>query len=189
MPLPVRAWTVGPFEALLANVMFPVAVPLADGVNVTVNEAVPPAAMVAGKEIPLTTNSGLSDVTPVTCTAEPVALSVPVFAPLEPTVTLPKLWLAGLTPSCPGAVPVPVNATANDGFDAFEVTVKLALALPADAGANTTEKVTLCPAVRVVGSESPLTENAAAPELAPVIVTLEPPVLVIVSDFELLLPT
>jgi hypothetical protein len=79
------------FEALLANVRLPDDVPLAPGVNVTVKEAVPPAEIVTGKVMPVTLNSGLSEVTPVTCTDDPVALNVPVFDALDPTVTLPKL--------------------------------------------------------------------------------------------------
>jgi hypothetical protein len=118
-----------------------------------------------------------------------VALRVPVFEELVPTVTLPKLWLAGLTPNCPGAVPVPDRATVSDGFDALEVNVRLPLALPAAVGENRTENVTLCPAVKVVGSDRPLIENAPALELAPEMLTLVPPVLVTVSDFVLLFPT
>ena len=49
--------------------------------------------------------------------------------------------------------------------------------------------MTLCPAVKVVGKDRPLTENAAEVELAPVTVMLDPPLLVKVSDFVLLSPT
>jgi hypothetical protein len=177
------------FEALLAKVMTPDDAPLAAGVNVTVNEALPPAAIVAGKVMPETLNSGLSEVTPVTCTDDPVALNVPVLEVLDPTTTLPKLWLAGDAANWPGAVPVPDKATVSDGFEAFDVRVRFPLALPDALGENTTEKVTLCPAVKVVGKDRPLTENAAEVELAPVTVMLDPPLLVKVSDFVLLFPT
>ena len=131
------------FEALLAKVMTPDDAPLAAGVNVTVNEALPPAAIVTGKVMPVTLNSGLSEVTPVTCTDDPVALNVPVFEALAPTTTPPKLWLAGDAANWPGVVPVPDNATVSAGFEAFDVSVRFPLALPDAVGENTTEKVTL----------------------------------------------
>jgi hypothetical protein len=53
-------------EALLANVTLPLAAPLAAGLKVTVKEAFDPAAIVVGNDIPLTVNSGLSELTPVT---------------------------------------------------------------------------------------------------------------------------
>jgi hypothetical protein len=42
------------------------------------------------------------------------------------------------------------------GFEAFDVTVRLPLALPADAGVNVTVKLVLCPAVSVTGVVIPL---------------------------------
>jgi len=75
---------------------------------------------------------------------------------LLPTVTLPKLRLVGFDPSDPGATPVPDNGIARVGFDAFEVTVTLPLALPAAAGANFTVKVALWPGVSVTGALIPL---------------------------------
>ena len=75
---------------------------------------------------------------------------------LLPTVTLPKLWLVGFAPSVPGAIPVPDKGTVRVGFGAFEVIVTVPLALPADAGANVTLKVVLCPAVSASGVVIPL---------------------------------
>lgn len=188
VPLPVSDCE-AVFVALLANEMTPDDAPLALGVNVTVKEAVPPAAIVVGNVMPVTLNSGLSELAPVTCTDDPVALNVPVFDALDPTTTLPKFWLAGDAANCPGVVPVPDSATVSDGFEAFDVKVRFPLALPDAVGENTTEKVTLCPAARFVGNDRPLTENAAEVELAPVTVMLDPPLLVKVSDFVLLFPT
>jgi hypothetical protein len=78
---------------------------------------------------------------------------------LFPTVTLPKLRLAGFAPSAPGATPVPDRGIIRVGFDAFEVTVTLPLALPAEAGVNVTVKLALCPAVNVTGVVIPLRLN------------------------------
>jgi hypothetical protein len=51
---------------LLANVSVPLADPLEVGAKVTVKDADPPAARFNGKLTPLTVNSGLSELTPVT---------------------------------------------------------------------------------------------------------------------------
>jgi hypothetical protein len=72
------------------------------------------------------------------------------------TVTLPKLRLVGFDPTAPSAIPVPDNGTVRVGFEAFDVTVRLPLALPADCGVKTTVKVALCPAVSVTGVVIPL---------------------------------
>ena len=58
--------------------MLAVAVPLACGLKVTVNEALWPAAMVEGSEMPLRANSEVLVVAEETVTLEPVALSVAV---------------------------------------------------------------------------------------------------------------
>ncbi len=106
-----------------------------------------------------------------------------------PSGTDPKFKLVGFAPSAPGATPVPDNGTVNVGLGAFEVIVTLPLALPAVTGAKVTLKVALCPAVSVAGVEIPLTEKPV-PLLATFeIVTVEPPVLVTVSDRTLLLPS
>jgi len=78
---------------------------------------------------------------------------------LLPTVTLPKLRVVGFEPTAPGVTAVPDNGMVRVGFEALEVTARLPLALPADCGANVTEKVALWPAVSVVGVVIPLRLN------------------------------
>ena len=78
---------------------------------------------------------------------------------LFPTVTVPKLRLVGFAPSVPGVTPLPESGTVRVGFEAFDVTVRLPLALPADVGANDTLNVALCPAVSVTGVVIPLKLN------------------------------
>lgn len=78
---------------------------------------------------------------------------------LLPTVTLPKLRLVGFDPSVPGATPVPDNEMVRVGFEAFEETVTLPLALPAEGGVNVTVKVALWPDVKVRGVVIPLKLN------------------------------
>lgn len=91
----------GEFEALLKKERLTEATPLDCGVNVTVKFTLWPAAMVAGNVRPPRANSELPKLTEETTTLAPVALSVPVWLPLAPTVTLPKLIVPGLTLNCP----------------------------------------------------------------------------------------
>lgn len=125
---------------------------------------------------------------PVTATFEIDTLVPPVFVSVSesvavwPTVSLPKLRLDGFGLRVPTVTPVPESATLRVGFEAFDVTVRVPLALPADAGSKETLNVVLCPAVRVTGVVMPL-----KPKPVPVTATLEidtlvPPVLVTVSD-------
>ena len=103
---------------------------------------------------------------------------------LLPTITLLKPRLVGFDPNAPAATPVPDSGMLSVGLDAFEVIVILPLTLPAAAGVNVTLKFALCPAVSVTGALIPL--KLKPDPLIPTceIVTLEPPVLVTVSDNE-----
>jgi len=101
---------------------------------------------------------------------------------LLPTVTLLKPRLVGFDPNAPGATPVPDSGMVTVGLDAFEVIVILPPRLPVDAGVNVTGKVVLWPAVSVTGVAIPLWLKPAPLIPTCEIVTLEPPVFVIVSD-------
>jgi hypothetical protein len=98
-PVPVRDWTVGEFVALLVKDRLPEAAPLAWGVKVTVKGVDEPAAIVAGSVIPERVNSLLVMLDDETVTEAPVAFRVPLSEELEPTVTVPKLNVAGETAS------------------------------------------------------------------------------------------
>jgi hypothetical protein len=88
----------------------------------------------------------------------------------------------GFDPSVPGATPVPDNAIASVGLEAFEVIVTVPLAAPAAVGVNVTLNVVLCPAVNVMGTVTPLRLNPVPLIPTCEIVTLDPPVFVTVSD-------
>lgn len=105
------------------------------------NEAEFPDEIVAGSESPLKVNSVLLTLADATMTEPPLAVSVPLRDALLPTVTLPKLMLAGLTASCPGASPVPLSGMERFGLEPFEVTASVPLADPAVEGAKITLKV------------------------------------------------
>jgi len=74
-------------------------------------------------------------------------------------------------------------------LDALDVTARLPVALPPDVGENLTLKLTLWPALRVIGKFKPLTVNAGPVVVAAAIVTLVPPELVRVSASVCELPT
>jgi hypothetical protein len=76
---------------------------------------------------------------------------------LLPTLTLPKLKLAGLGDRVPSVTAVPETGTVRVVFEASLVTVRFPLALPAASGAKTTLKDLLAPAARVNGTVTPLT--------------------------------
>lgn len=187
--MPVSDCTAGEFEALLANDRDAEAAPLDDGVKVTVKVTDWPAVSAAGNEIPESANSVLLRLADVTVTEAPLAVSLPVSGEFDPTVTLPKLRLAGETVNWPAAVPVPESAMLSGEFDAVETTERLPLAAVALVGVKVAVKVTLSLGVRLMGKFNPLIEKAAPVKFACEIVAVEPPVLVSVSDKFALLPT
>src|SRR5450759_769295 len=111
-------------------------------------------------------NYGLVLVVDDTVTAAPVAVRDELRVELAPTTTLPKLKVAGETPNCPGAVPVPDKATTSGELPAFGTRVRFAVMEPAAPGTKVALNVTLCPADKFAGSVSPLIEYAALPTLA-----------------------
>jgi hypothetical protein len=105
VPVPVRATVVLGVWALLAKVSIAVCAPVVVGLKVTANDALCPAAIVSGRESPLTVNAELFDTTDSTVTLLPLALNVPVALPLLPSETLPTAIVAGVTDSWPGLPP------------------------------------------------------------------------------------
>lgn len=180
-PLPITDSVVGDFAALLTKSSVAVAVPEACGKNVTVKGIECPAGMLKGVEIPLSLNSTFVVVTEEIVTAEPVALSVPLRAPFEPTGTLPKFTVLGTSVNCPALVSFPESAMFRRGFEAVEITARSPELAPEVPGANTTLKVRLCPDASLTGSDMSLTLNAGLDTLAFDTVTLVFPVFVRVS--------
>ncbi len=176
------------FEALLAKFSVADAAPEAVGVNVAVNDAEVPAAMVTGSDNPLTENSEL--VVPIedTVTLDPVALKVPVWLWLNPTTTLPKLIVVGKTANCPGVVPVPDMPIDREGLEPFEATARDPVADPPACGAKVTLNVIVWPALNVAGGFTPLMLNPVPLGVIDEIVSAVPPELDKVSDSVLLDP-
>src|ERR1019366_1633517 len=106
-PVPVNCSTVGEFTALLTNPALPEAVPDPFGVNRTVTGMLCPAGIVTGRFSPRRANSELVDWSDEMVTEAFEAVSVASSLTLDPTVTFPKLRVAGLTPSQGFAVASP----------------------------------------------------------------------------------
>ena len=72
---------------------------------------------------------------------------------------LPKVRLDGLGDKSPAESPVPDRGMVRDGFEPFDVTVTVPLALPAAVGVKVTLNVVLAPAASVTGVVMPLKLN------------------------------
>lgn len=77
---------------------------------------------------------------------------------------------------------MPASGIVSVGFEASDVTVTVPLALPAAVGVNVTLNVALAPAARVTGAVMPLMVKPVPVAATLEMVTVEPPVLAIVSD-------
>jgi len=120
------------FDAFDVIVTVPVALPPAVGAKETVNVVFWAGFSVSGVVMPLSWNPAPLMLACETLTAvPPVFVRVTPMDAVEPTSTLPKASLDGLSESVPGATPVPVSDIVSVGFDAFEVIVTVPLALPA----------------------------------------------------------
>jgi hypothetical protein len=93
--------------------------PAAEGLNVTVNGTLVPAAIVTGSDNPLTLNCELLEFAAVTVTLAPVALRLPEAVVLVPATALPSPSVPGLTASCPSPEPVDPEDP-DDPEDPFE---------------------------------------------------------------------
>jgi len=71
-------------EALLTKEMLSDVLPLTNGANVIMKGTLCPAAIVSGREIPLTLNWELLDVTAESVTLEPVAVRLAFWLPVDP---------------------------------------------------------------------------------------------------------
>ncbi len=101
---------------------------------------------------------------------------------------MPKLRLAGVTAIC-GWTPVPLSEIVAGELEALLTTLRLPVALSAEAGAKLTVSVRLWPAARVMAPGKPLTVNPAPVMAACEMLTPAVPVFVSAIVFEAELPT
>ena len=138
-PAPLAVNLAEELVELLAMVNVVEVEPLAPGLKFTPTEILCPAARVLGRVRFVRVNSGFVVDAAEIVTADEPALKVAVCAEVDPTVTLPKLKLAGETvrvfPVLVVLVAVPDNATETVG--AFEAnTLKVPVKLPVVLGTN-----------------------------------------------------
>jgi hypothetical protein len=190
IPVPERPTVAGELLALLATEILPVTPPAVVGAKVALKVTLWPEVSVMGSEKAL-----MLKPTPLTVTCETVTLPVPVLVrvtvwqPLLPTVTFPKLRLAGDAPRRRPVTPVPPSVTAAGELVALPTTEMVPLTLPVVVGAKIALKVTLWPEVSVRGSERALIPKPTPLTVACETVTLPVPESVRVTVRELLLPT
>lgn len=173
VPVPLNCSTVGEFFALLTKVAFPETVPVALGANWMVTAALLPAAIVRGSFVPTMENSEFDNWSEEMVTAAFEALKVACLVTLDPTATLPKLRVAGLTASCgfAVAVPVPLSCSTVGEFVALLAKVALPETAPALVGVNCIDALTVVPAGMVAGNFSPTMANSEFDDWSEVIVT------------------
>jgi hypothetical protein len=165
VPVPVRVSTVVEDCALLVKVSVAVTAPAVRGLNVIVNAALLPAAIVAGSDSPPTVNAELLLLTALTVTVDPPAVRVPEALPLAPTTTLPRARVAGLTPSVPpvAVVPIPESRTVTVEFEAVELIVIVAVRVPVVVGVNVALIVQLDPGASVLSLQVPVPPQLKSP--------------------------
>jgi hypothetical protein len=135
---------------LVKKETFAEAVPVAVGEKVMVNGMLCPDAIVSGRLSPPSVNAALLELAEERVTLPPDAVTLPLWLWLLPIVTEPKLIEPGVTPTVLlELAPVPDRATVAVGSEAFELSERVALAVPTTVGENTTDKLTLLPAARV----------------------------------------
>lgn len=179
------------FVAFVVTVMVPDAAPVAVGAKVAVNVACAPAAIVCPSLSPLAVNPVPSVLTWLTVTVPaPEFFRVMVCGLVDPTTTLLKLTLPGLAESVPSAATaLPINTKVCGVPGALSANTTLPLTPVVEVGANCTEKVTFCPAVRVFGTARPLMANPVPETVAEETVRSALPVFVRVTFCELDCPT
>jgi hypothetical protein len=161
------------FPALLAIAIAPVALPVADGANVTFKAAVCPGATVVFAPAPLALKPA-----PVTSTPLIIAFAFPVFVKTTPSElvlpvnTLPKSKFPTLAVSNGADVSaVPLVEIASGELGASLTREMDPVTFPAELGANTMLNVVLCPGPMLMGTVKPEVLNPVPTTLALEIVT------------------
>jgi len=166
--VPARARTSGELSVLFTKVRLPERLLAEAGVKLTVKAEEPPGGTESGgvspeKLKPVPT----SDAWVTLRVAVPGLLMASIWVLVTPTVTLPKLTLAGITEIC-GCTPLPLSEIVVGELVALLIKLRLPVALPAVAGAKLTVSEKLWPAARVTAPVKPLRVNPA-----PVMATCE----------------
>jgi hypothetical protein len=148
-----------PLDELLLIVIWPLATPVAVGLNCTWSVIDCVGFRVAGKPPPTIVKPGPAIAAEVTVTGDvPVDVRVSDWVVGVFTVTLPKLKLPALTVNCGlvAAVPVPLRVTtAGLPLEELLLIVICPVAAPVAVGSNCTCRVTDCVGLSVAGKVPP----------------------------------
>jgi len=167
-PVPASGTTNGELSVLLTSVRLPERLLAEVGAKLTMKVAELPGATESGSVSPEKLKPvPTSDAWVTLRFAVPGLLMTSVWVLVTPTVTSPKLTLAGITEIC-GCTPLPLSEIVVGELVALLAKLRLPVALPAEAGAKLTLSERLWPAVRVTAPVKPLTVNPA-----PVMATCE----------------
>lgn len=150
-PVPERLITSDEGVPFVASVIVPLAAPAAEGLNVTLNAVLAPAAIVVEVLSPVWLNPA-----PATATCEKVSVVFPLFFNVIgwefvlPVVTVPNATLDGVAAIC-ACIPVPLSAIVAGETGALLVMEILPVALPEVVGANVAVNVAFAPALIDIG--------------------------------------
>ena len=142
-PVPLKATFAGELGALLVIVTVPPRFPAVVGANSAINDALCPAASVAGVVSPLTLYPAPLTTNPwMVSDADPLLVMLNTCDFVWPLTRLPKLNVVGDTFS-PACAPLPVTAIERGELFASLVTVIVPEEFAAEAGAKPTVRVAL----------------------------------------------
>ena len=137
-PVPVTATTSGEFIALFTIVRLPERLLAEAGVKLMVKVEEPPGATESGSPSPDKLKPvPVSDAWVTLRFAVPGLLMVNIWLLVNPTVTLPKFALPGITEIC-GCTPLPLSEIVAGEFVALLTKLRPPVALPTVAGAKLT---------------------------------------------------
>lgn len=166
--VPASATTRGELSVLFTRVRLPERLLTEAGVKLMVKVEEPPGGTESGNARPEKLKPvPISDAWVTLRLAVPGFLMASIWVLVTPTVTLPKLTLAGTTEIC-GRTPLPLNEIIPGELVALLTKLRPPVALPTVAGAKLTMSEKLWPAARVTAPVKPLTLNPA-----PVMATCE----------------
>jgi hypothetical protein len=167
-------------DEVLVTISRPVTAPAAAGLNCTVSVTVCLGFKVTGKLAPERVNPVPVKVAALIVTgAVPLEVRVTGWVDVEPTATLPKLKLAGLTVSCGvvAASPVPLRLTSVVAFEEELLLIaSRPVTVPVAVGANRTRSVTVWRGFKVTGKLAPETVKPRPVTAAALMVTGAVPV-------------
>jgi hypothetical protein len=153
----------------------------------TVTVKTPPATVI-GKLGLTIVNAALLDVIALMVTGPPVLVTVKLWLALEPTHTLPKFRVVGLTVQVDDCTQEPLTLTAGQPAAGLVEKVRVPLCDPGELQLILTVTVALPPEATVIGSGL-ITVNAGLLDVTPVIENDGLPLLLTVRFWFLVVPT